>query len=202
MMNRRHLVRSALALAAVATLSACSGPYTIRSEVSSFGNWPEGRQPGSYAFERLPSQQQEGSRQAELEEAARAALEKAGFKPAADAKSADVLVSLGIRVAAQDRAPWDDPLWWRWHANVNYWRYGPYWRPLPRYSMLDRRYDRDVALLLRDRASSEPLYEARASNDGVTQGDPDMISAMFEAALSDFPKTRPEPHAVAVKRVR
>ncbi len=201
MMNRRHLVRSAVALAAVATLSACSGPYTIRSEVTSFGSWPEGRQPGTYAFERLPSQQQD-SRQVELEEAARAALEKAGFKPAADAKSADVLVSLGIRVAAQDRAPWDDPLWWRWHTNVNYWRYGPYWRPLPRYQMMDRRYDRDVALLLRDRASSEPLYEARASNDGLTQGDPDMISAMFEAALSDFPKARPEPHAVAVQRVR
>lgn len=202
MMNRRHLVLSAVALAA---LSACSGPYTIRSEVTSFGNWPADRKPGSYAFERLPSQQQEGSRHAELEDAAREALEKAGFKPAASSKSADVLVSLGIRVSAQDRAPWDDPLWWRWHGNINYWRYGPYWRPLPGYGYgygLDRRYDRDVALLLRDRGSSEPLYEARASNDGLTQGDPQIISAMFEAALSDFPRSRAEPHSVSVQRVR
>lgn len=200
-MKRRHLLLSAVALAA---LSACSGPYTIRSEVSSFGTWPAGRAPGSYAFERLPSQQQEGSRQTELEDAARVALEKAGFKPAADAKSADVLVALGVRVSAQERAPWDDPLWWRWHGNINAWRYGRMGRSYyyPPHYPVDRRYDREVALLLRDRGSSEPLYEARASNDGLTQGDADLISAMFEAALSDFPNTRPEPHAIAVQRVR
>jgi Domain of unknown function (DUF4136) len=201
-MNRRHLLLSAVALAA---LSACSGPYTIRSEVSSFGNWPSGRAPGSYAFDRLPSQL-ENTRQGELEEAARAALEKAGFKPAADPKSADVLVALGVRVSAQDRAPWDDPLWWRWHGNINLWRYGrhgyaSFYPGYPGYP-LDRRYDREVALLLRDRGSSEPLYEARASNDGLTQGDAELIGAMFEAALSDFPTVRPEPHDVAVQRVR
>lgn len=199
-MNRRHLLLSAVALAA---LSACSGPYTIRSEVTSFGNWPSGRPPGSYAFDRLPSQQQEGTRQGELEDAARVALEKAGFKPAADPKSADVLVALGVRVSAQDRVPWDDPLWWRWHGNINLWRYGraSFYPGYPGYPT-DRRYDREVAVLLRDRGSSEPLYEARASNDGLTQGDAELISAMFEAALSDFPNTHPEPHDVAVQRVR
>jgi hypothetical protein len=208
-MKRRHLLLSAAALAA---LSACSGPYTIRSEVSSFGNWPAERQPGSYAFERMPSQQQQGARQTELEEAARAGLEKAGFKPAADAKSADVLVTLGVRVSEQ-YAPWDDPLWWRWGGNINYWRYGAYWRPYGLYGRgfggygpygygPERRYDREVALLLRDRSSSEPLYEARASSDGLTVGDAQLVSAMFEAAMSDFPRSKAEPHSVGVVRVR
>lgn len=197
-MNRRHLI---LSLAAAASLAACSGPYTVAVDVSSYGTWPAGRANASYAFERLPSQQQ-SQRQAALEDSARAALEKAGLKPAADAKSADVLVSLGARISAQDRAPWDDPLWWRWHAP--YWRHHGLWRPYPisPMSMLDRRYEREVAVLLRDRASNEPLYEAHASNDGATMGDPGLLAALFQAALSDFPRARPESHRVAVQAQR
>ncbi len=198
-LNRRHAIfrLSALALAA---LSACSGPYTISAEVRSFGSWPAGRAPGSYAFERLPSQQQQDSRQAELEDLARSALEKAGFRPAADARSADVMVSLGVRISAQDRAPWDDPLWWRWHGSIHHWRYG---RLYPSLAFdTDRRYEREAALLLRDRASGEPLYEARASNDGVTQGSMELVGALFEAALADFPVSNPKPHDVAVQRMR
>lgn len=200
-MNRRLALLSLTAVA-LASLSACSGIYTISAEVRSFGNWPAGRAPGSYAFERLPSQQQkqDQGRQEQIEAQARIALEKAGFKPAADAKTADIIVSVGVRISAQDRAPWDDPLWWRWHGNLYHWRYG---RLNPPFGFEnERRYDREVALLLRDRASSEPLYEARASNDGMTQGDADLIGAMLEAAMSDFPSTRPEPHRVSVQRSR
>lgn len=194
-MNRRHLI---LSIAAAASLAACSGPYTISADVSSYGSWPAARTNPTYAFERLPSQQQ-SARQAELEESARAGLEKAGLKPATDAKSADILVSLGARVSAQERAPWDDPLWWRWHAP--YWRHHGLWRPYPGY-MFDRRYEREVAVLLRDRRSNEPLYEAHASNDGATMGDPSLLAALFQAAMSDFPQARPESHRVAVQAQR
>ena len=198
-MDRRHVL---LGIVAAASVAACSGPYLIAADVNSYGSWPEGRPAASYVFERLPSQQQ-SARQAELEEAARAALEKAGFKPAADAKSADILVAIGARVSAQERAPWDDPLWWRWHGSAHYWRYGGLWRPHP-YSagLMDRRFDREVAVLLRDRQSNEPLYEAHASNDGATMGDANLIAALFQAALSDFPKARPESHRVTVQAQR
>jgi hypothetical protein len=203
---RRSLLAAFGAVAALG-LSACSGPYSISSEVSSFGSWPESRKPGSFAFERLPSQAQAGAiadNQARIEASARAALLKAGFTEAADAKSADVLVSLGMRVDAQDRAPWDDPLWWRWQGSYSHWRYGGLGR-IGMYhpsDMLDRRYDRSVAVLLRDRQSAEPLYEARASNEGMTQGPSELAGALFEAALSDFPKVRPEPHRVVVQAIR
>lgn len=128
---------------------------------------------------------------------AQAALEKAGFKLAADAKSADVMVSLGVRVSPQDRSPWDDPLWWRWHGNYGHWRYGPGWRGNAPF-WTEKRYDREAALLIRDRASGEPLYEAHASNDGMTMGESTLAGALFEAALADFPKTRSEPHRVSV----
>ncbi len=200
-MNRRQMV---LISAAAMLLGACSGPYMVSSEVASFGSWPAERPPGSYFFERLPSQQmgKPSEQQLKLEAAAAAALAKAGFKPAADARSADVLVSLGMTISAQDLAPWDDPLWWRWHGSYRHWRYGGWPRStlmIQSASMWERRYERNAALLLRDRQTAEPLYEARASNDGMSQGDEQLTAAMFEAALSDFPKVKPEPHRVAVQ---
>lgn len=197
-MDRRHWMLGFTA-SALLGLSACSSTYVVSADVSSFGSWPQGRQPSSYAFDRLPSQQQEGERQSALENAAAAALAKAGFKPAADTKSADVLVSIGMSVNANDRAPWDDPLWWRWHGSYGGWRYGPYWRSGLGPMWMEPRYERGVALLLRDRATGEPLYEARASNEGMTMGDARLPGALFDAAMSDFPRTEPKPHRASVQ---
>ena len=202
--------RILLSIAAAAALAACSGPYTIAAEVNTYGNWPTDRVASSYAFERLPSQQT-SKRQGELEDLARAAMEKAGFKPATDAKTADILVNLGARVSATERAPWDDPLWWRWHGGAGYWRgglYGGYgfgavpWRLRSDGPFYDRRFEREVAVLMRDRVSNEPIYEAHASNDGSTTGDSALVAALFSAALSDFPKSQPEAHRVTVQTER
>ena len=38
------------------------------------------------------------------------------------------------------------------------------------------RYDREVAVLIRDRASGKPLYEARASSDGITRSDSTLLA--------------------------
>lgn len=205
-LNRR-LALASLGAAAVLSLTACASLNTVTADAQSFGSWPASRQPGTFTFERLPSQQVNESGQAQLEDAARGALLKAGFTEAADPKAADVLVSLGARVTRSSPAPWDDPLWWRWNGSYFHWRYGPAWRPYysrwgyayPMDPMMERRYDREVALLIRDRKSNEPLYEARASNDGFTEGGAPLIGALFEASMEDFPQTRPEPHRVTVQ---
>ena len=175
--------------------------YTLTSDVMTFGDWPANRPAGSYAFERLPSQQK-STQQAELEDAARAAMEKAGFKPAADAKSADVIVAIGARTTQTDFSPWDDPLWRHWRMN---WRWGPSLRLYPAghpFNSYDRRYEREVAVLLRDRVSGEAIYEARASSDGLFSGDSKLLGGMFQAAMSDFPKSKDKPHAVSVTVAR
>ena len=201
--------RLVLASLCAATLAACSGPYTVSADVSSYGAWPADRKPGSYAFDRLPSQQQSeeaSKRETTLEDAAKAALEKAGFTPAADPKSADVLVTLGARVTAYDPVPWDDPLWWRWRGRLVSPRYGYApgwggwgWRNDP---FFDRRYDRAVAVLVRDRASGEALFETHASNEGATVGGDPVIGALFDAAMADFPKVEPKSHRVSVQVAR
>ena len=205
-MQRRPLLTVA-AIAAVATLGGCAAMNTVTSEVATYGDWPAGRAPGRYAFERLPSQNARAERQAELEGAAAQALDAAGFKLAASAAEADVIVQIGARISRTELSPWDDPLWWRWGGG--YWR-SPAWRSPSRMSYYAdfnagwyTRYERSVALLLRDRASGTPLYEAHAQTDGNTAGDATLLAAMFEAALKDFPATAlPSPRRVTVQLPR
>jgi len=183
---------------ATATLAGCAGLSTLSSEVASYGEWPQGHAAGTYAFERLPSQQARAQQQDALEAAARPALEAAGFKPAAAGSEPQVLVQVGARVTLADRSPWDDPLWWR--GSFGYWRYGPWPGPSWRLGlrMDSPRYEREVAVLLRDRATGKPVYESRASNDGYSTGNAALLAAMFAAALKDFPATGLNPRTVVV----
>ena len=201
-MNRRSTVTALGALAlAMLGLVGCAGVSTLRSEVATFGDWPADRRGGSYAFERLPSQQSRAETQSQLEAAAAPALEAAGFQAAEPGKEPDVIVQVGARVTRTDVSPWDDPLWWR--GGFGYWRHGPWIGP--RWSVFgfheSPRYEREVALLLRDRASGKPLYEARASSDGVTAGSRQVLRAMYAAAMKDFPAVGPNPRDVTVPLV-
>ena len=185
-------------VAAAALFAGCAALSSVTSEVSSFGEWPTGRTPGTYAFERLPSQAQRADEADALEAAARPALEGAGFKAAAGGESPDITVQVGTRATRTDAGPWDDPLWWR--GGFGYWRRGPW--PGPSWSMSvyasPPRYEREVALLIRDRASGKPLFESRAANGGGGSASPAVTTAMFQAALLDFPKTGLNPRRINV----
>ena len=219
--TRAAFVVATLALAPA--LRGCAGLNTVQSEVATYGDWPAGRQPGSYAFERLPSQQAQAPRQTALETMASRALEAAGFTAAPDAAQPDVIVQIGERVNRAEPSPWDDPLWWRWGGGdwygprwgAGYWR-GPMWGAGWRgpyypgsdyyggyyYGAYYHRFERSVALLLRDRTSGTPLYEAHALTEGYTTGDNAMLTAMFEAALKDFPAVGARnPRLVSVQRL-
>jgi Domain of unknown function (DUF4136) len=191
-------------LVASAVLTGCAALNTVTSDVTTFSEWPAGRQPGRYAFERLPSQKADATRTADLEAAATKALEKAGFTAAPDAAQADVIVQIGARISRTEISPWDDPLWWRWGGG--YWR-SPTWRRGPRSAFYggfnaewySPRYERNVAVLLRDRASNTPLFEAHAQTEGGSSGDAALLGAMFEAALQGFPaKDAQNPRRVSV----
>jgi hypothetical protein len=192
------IARLAPALIAAGLLAGCAAMSTLQAQIRSYGDWPAERKPGTYAFDRLPSQQAAGEAQQRLEDAAHTALQAAGFSAAAPGASPDVLVQLGARITRYDRSPWDDPLWWR--GGFGRWPgrpwLGPRWYPYaysePTY------YDREVALMLRDRASGTPLYEARATSEGTSSGGDEVLAALFRAAMADFPKSGSVPHSVNV----
>ena len=190
---------AASAAVVVLLLAGCAGLHNVSNEVSSFGEWPRGRQPGSYAFERLPSQQALAEQTSLLENNARPALARAGFTEAAPGQEPDVLVQVGARTTETVPPLWDDPLWWR--GGFGYWRRGPWLQPRWGFgSRLDYpRYEREVAVLLRDRDSGKPLFESHASTEGNFSADPVLLGAMFEAALVDFPRTGVNPRKVVVQ---
>ncbi len=194
---RRGMLGAVLAAATV--LAGCAGIRSVSSEVSSFGEWPDGRSAGSYAFERLPSQQAQAAETELLENAARPALEKAGFKPVAAGQQPDVLVQVGARDSRYVTSPWDDPLWWR--GGFGYWRGGPWlsprWNVNLRYDF--PRYESQVALLLRDRVTGKPLYETRAATETGSRADAALYGALFQASLVDFPRLGMNPRRVVVE---
>ena len=105
---KSRFVLYVLMAASLLGLTACAGLSAVNSDVASYGTWPSERKPSSFAFERLPSQAKNTARQDPLEAAATAALQKAGFSRALDAKSADVLVMVGARISVQEISlgPW------------------------------------------------------------------------------------------------
>ncbi len=194
--------RLAAVLAATAMLAACAGIRSVTSDVSTFGDWPSGRAPGTFAFERLPSQAAQAAEADAVEAAATPALVKAGFKLAATGQQPDVLVQVAARATrAGDRSAWDDPLWWR--GGFGYYRHGPWTGPLWRggvgLQFEAPRYEHGVAVLVRERGTGKPLFEARATNDGGTGFDLALLRAMFEASMMDFPKTGVNPRRVTVQ---
>jgi hypothetical protein len=178
-------------------LAGCAAMNTLQAEIATYGEWPAGQAAGSYAFDRLPSQQAQPEQTARLEDAARPALERAGFREAAPGQAPQVLVQVASASSLADPVLWADPLWWHggWGYSRRVWT-SPWWAADVYY---DRRYDRQVALLIRDAATGKPLYEARASSEGSTTGSDAIRAALFEAAMVDFPRTGPNPRQVSVQ---
>jgi hypothetical protein len=180
-------------------LGACAGLGTLDVQVSSFSQWPAGRAPGSYVFERLPSQQAQLQQQEQLEAAAGPALAEAGFTRAAEPARADVRVQLGAVSTEEAIAYWDDPAWgwglgFGWpHHHSTYWGFGASWRYGPPY-----RYSTEVAVLIRDNATGQPLYETRARADATGRATNELLAGLYEAALKDFPQPAVNPRRVTV----
>jgi hypothetical protein len=203
---------AAAALAGAALLAGCASLRSVDTSVATFGAWPAGMAPGTYGFDRLPSQQANAARTQSLENAAAHALASAGFRPAADGDKPGVMVQIGARTERFEQSPWDDPFWWGGPRRFGYggWNsyaggfgpWGPYglrrgiWSPFPSEPDV---YLHEVALLIRDTATGKALYETRASSDGYSSGGDRLLAAMFDASMTDFPRTNDKAHSVRVE---
>ena len=203
-------IASVATLAGAALLAGCASINTVDTSVATFGAWPADATPGTYAFDRLPSQEKNPQRQQSLENAAAAALAIAGFRPVADGAKPAVMIQIGARTERFEQAPWDDPFWWGgprrfgyggWAGYGPYGPWGPYgfrrgiWAPFPPQPDV---YEHEVALLIRDTATGKALYETRASTDGYNSGGDRLLAAMFDASMKDFPRTDDKAHTIRV----
>ena len=211
LLQSTHRLLGVAALAGATLLAGCAAMRSVDTSVATFGAWPAGTAPGTYAFDRLPSQEANLPRQQSLENAAAQALAVAGFRPAAGGVKPAVMVQIGARIERFEQAPWDDPFWWGGPRRLGYagWAgYGPFgpwgpygfhhgiWAPFPPQPDI---YQREVALLIRDASTGKALYETRASSDGYSDGGERMLAAMFDASMREFPRTNDKAHSVRVE---
>jgi hypothetical protein len=187
-------------------LAGCATPRSLDSDVSTHSQWPADRKPSTYAFERLPSQQARAGEQQALEDAARPAIEAAGFSLAADAAQADVSVQLGARISSGARWPYESPIWWQgglFHRRGAFGYSIGFGGPMFGFRWAEpASYDREVAVLVRDRQSGQAVFEARASNNSNSASFNSVLPAMFSAALKDFPSSGINPRRVTTEIVK
>lgn len=186
---------AAVVLSAAALLAGCASLDEAHVEVAGYGGWPSGRSPGTFRFERLPSQQSAGpAQQDQVEAAAATALARAGFRPAPPDAEPDVLVQAGVRSSREVDARWD-PFWgnpYPWGGVYGRWGgrrsvgmgvgVGLGWG----WSSSPPRDVQESVLLLIDRPEHKVLYEGRARTE--LRGNTEVWRAMFRATLDGFPQ--------------
>lgn len=192
-----------LSLLLTGWLAGCAGVSAITSQVSSYGQWPAGRQPGLYTFERLPSQQSRVEWQDKLEAAAQPALAAAGFVLAKEAGQADLTVQVASQVQTDPR-PRYDPFWGPYgpwgRGGVGGWWGGRGRGGLSMsFAVEPPHVQTQVDVLIRDRRNNQVLYETHAKLDHVGAADDRLLPYLFEAALKDFPHQAVSPRAVTIE---
>ena len=172
-------IDAALVAAALA-LAGCAALNEMEAEVSSFSRWPAGRAPGDLRLRAAAVAAGQPATAADARGCGAARVEAAGFVPAAE-RRARRRQRADRRADHRHRAsPYDDPFWSApagavpgrlrpLRPRLLGTALGPYWGLRrwcggPAYSPY---YEREVAVLIRDRKTGEPLYEARANSEGA-----------------------------------
>ena len=196
---RRLLWVGVLAFSALG-LGGCASSPDVVSQVSSFGSWPQGRAPGAYVCERLPSQMAQQASQDRLEAAAEPALKAAGFRKVDKAEQAEVSVQLSAQNREDPNMRYD-PYWGGgrfglggWLGSGGFGGIGLSMRMEPTWVQMQ------VDVLIRDRRSNQVLYESHAVHDRQNTADFGLLPYMFEAALKDFPHPAVSPRTVTITR--
>lgn len=181
------MMRQVLGLGLVALLVGCATVRTVSTDVQTFSSLEARPAQPTYRFERLPSQQAQAQRQADVERMAEAALAQAGLR--LDDAQAHFIVQLGVRVEQEDRLDWNDSWWYGpglhggKHGLLRRWP-NPSLRSSPWYQ-------REVSLALRDNTTGQVVYETHAWEEGPWSDTPNLLPALFRAALTDFPAATP-----------
>lgn len=185
-----NMLRVAL-VATVLLLTGCSGMRLVDSDVQAMSTLPAGSGAlagAHYRFERLPSQVEQ-PQFPQIEALAEAALARAGL--VRDDTGAHYSVQVGARVESFYSDPWGRPIgdpWWPGgYGHLMYGRgfgwgmgFGTSFPP-------STSYRREVSLILRDLRNGQLVYETRAAHDGPWHDTNNVLAAMFDAALKDFP---------------
>jgi hypothetical protein len=170
---------------------------TVTSDVSSFGDWPAGRAPAATPSSACPRSRRRPPRPTRWRPPpARRWRRPASCRPRPGPEP-DVLVQVGARFTRSGARPGTTRCG---GAAASAAAPRPVDRPdLGRWPALE-----SVALRQRGGAaaarpaSGKPLYESPRRNEGSTGGGDELLAALFQASLIDFPRHGPNPRTVHV----
>lgn len=191
-MKRLAQLAGWVVLATSLLLAGCASTRKIDSEVRSFAGAADAPGEPTFRFDRLPSQQPATALQERLEALATDALARKGLVR----NDASARYSVVLQVQAEQYTPLlTHPAW---PGRLRSGPHGRLWHPWPWLEMESTEYRHAVGILIRNVASGQLVYESRAVHDGPWGDTLNLLPAILEAALHDYPQASPTPHTVVV----
>lgn len=192
------------ALAAVTSLSLVLGgcATTIRSDVTTFHQWPAQLTDKSYAFDAPPPQENSLELQS-YQNLVRGQLGRLGFHEAPQAPALKVSMRFStIDVPTQVIYPTYAPMYGPYSPRFGYmgWNrriwgggwyspfYDPFWGPFPAYDVqTEHRYHRQLQLGINETRDGKRLFEVTVRNVSKQMSTPAVMPALVQSAFEGFP---------------
>lgn len=180
-------VVAALLASAALLLSGCATVApNVETEVRSFAAaTAQPVQPGTFRFDRAPSQEQNAEQAQRLETMALAALQSKGFtrNDAAARYSVQIGASTSNAVLVYPDPFFGRPFGYPF-GRPRLWLHRPFYAS----SLMDREsFITQVRLEIRDIGTGKLVYESTATNEEAWYNPARVLPALFTAALADFP---------------
>ena len=193
-------------------LAGCTTPV-VKSEVTTFHEWPAALQERTYVFERT-KEQDNNLEYRSYENIVRAELSRLGFKEASPGQVPELKVTLGYSINVRDvREIYPvvtDPGWpgfqpyWPWP----YWRgyygpfYDPFWYGPPVVEYRESSYPvytRQLHVVIMRTADGKQLYDTTVVSEGRNGSLPTIMPYLVRSVFADFPGKNGVPRQVELK---
>ncbi|WP_036169833.1 DUF4136 domain-containing protein [Massilia sp. 9096] len=194
----KRLMIAAAAVSATLLLGGCA--TTIRSDVTTFNQWPAQLPDKSYAF--APVAQQYNTLELQsYENLVRGQMTRLGFhesnqSPALQVSMRFRTVDVPTQVAYPAFAPmypysprfaymgWRRRYWGGWYSPF----YDPLWGPMPAYELeTEHRYHRELELSIQQAGDGKRLFDVTVRNISRNVSTPAVMPALVQSAFHDFP---------------
>lgn len=191
-------VMIAAAVSAGLLLGGCA--TTIRSDVTTFNQWPAQLADKSYAFAQVAPQDNTLELQS-YENLVRGQLTRLGFHEAQGSPALTVAmrfqtVDVPTQVLYPAFAPmypysprfgylgWRRRYWGGWYSPF----YDPFWGPMPAYDVeTEHRYHRQLEISIQSAADGKRLFDVTVRNVSRQMSTPAVMPALVQSAFQDFP---------------
>ena len=210
-----------LFIAAAASLSLLLGgcASTIRSDVTTFHQWPAQIQDKSYVFE-VPPMQDDTLEWRAYQDLVRGQLARLGFRDAGGAKPALTVsmrfttTDVPVRVIEPVMSPFYQPMWhpmpryaFRGRGfHRGYWGggwyspfYDPFWNPAYQVSV-EHQYRRELQVGIKSASDGKRLFDVTVHNMSRQMSTPALMPALVQSAFEGFPGQSGVARRIELKR--